>query len=606
MRRRFEPQETTSDAFHPTSNDSTDTTQRYDSKPDPEVIDLTLVDDNDITNTSTNTPTPLPTTKKAKASHHHTAVSDEHKSSIWKPFYLNSVQGISPEFNQGAISFSDFFASDEEQNPLMSIVLMNYMMDIEWMIGQVPALLAKPVLCLHGSTVHKEVGASHWTIAKVDLGAERFGTHHSKMMLLFFAQGIRVVVSTGNFIPEDFHFLTQGNFVQDFPLKTSASVNACDFESSLIEYLQHLSTSTSAANARLKEVIQQVRDYDFTAAEVILIPSVPGRHTGHQRQRWGIGKLHACLTREGCLDSIPSTSAKEEERSVARRLVMQYSSLGSMGKDGKYIDELAMQMLIKSLSSSSSSSFFSAQKELARLKKSVELVWPTVQTVRESLLGYESGNSLPSSFKNLYEVKGDKTTAQQQQPRLIEGFQGRLKRWDGDVSGRRFSTPHMKCYFRYHLLPDSSSHYSGDHQKVGIEWFVLTSANLSQAAWGVQQASNSQLYIKSYEMGVLYLPTHIHTTERNFSCTPSHPLLGMNRDRDNVRDRDRASRADAASASVFLASHSSSSHVSDTTTVIYFPIPFTVPPSSYQTDVDYPWVWDLPYRTPDRHNRQKV
>ncbi len=489
----------------------------------------------------------------------------------------------------------------------MSIVLMNYMMDIEWMIGQVPALLAKPVLCLHGSTVHKEIGASHWTIAKVDLGTERFGTHHSKMMLLFFAQGIRVVVSTGNFIPEDFHFLTQGNFVQDFPLKTSASANVCDFESSLIEYLQHLSTSTSAANARLKEVVKQVRDYDFSAAEVILIPSVPGRHTGHQRQRWGIGKLHACLSSEGCLDSIPSTSAKEEERG-ARRLVMQYSSLGSMGKDGKYIDELAMQMLVKSPSSSSSaSSFFSAQKDLARLKKSVELVWPTVQTVRESLLGYESGNSLPSSFKNFYEVKGDKNTAQQQQqPRLIEGFQGRLKRWDGSVSGRRFSTPHMKCYFRYQLLPDDSSDHSDDHQKVGIEWFVLTSANLSQAAWGVQQASSSQLYIKSYEMGVLYLPNHIHTTERSFSCTPSHPLLGMNRHRDNVRARDRASTP----ASLFRASHSSSSSssslVRDTTTVIYFPIPFTVPPSPYQTDVDYPWVWDLPYKTPDRHNRQKI
>jgi tyrosyl-DNA phosphodiesterase-1 len=34
-----------------------------------------------------------------------------------------------------------------------------------------------------------------------------------------------------------------------------------------------------------------------------------------------------------------------------------------------------------------------------------------------------------------------------------------------------------------------------------------TSANLSKAAWGVFEKNNSQLMIRSYEIGVLFLPS---------------------------------------------------------------------------------------------------
>ena len=65
-----------------------------------------------------------------------------------------------------------------------------------------------------------------------------------------------------------------------------------------------------------------------------------------------------------------------------------------------------------------------------------------------------------------------------------------------------------------------------------LRWFLLTSANVSQAAWGCEQKgewNQPHLYIKSFELGVCFLPHRCKRTWRSFSCTPNHPLLGIDR-----------------------------------------------------------------------------
>lgn len=39
-----------------------------------------------------------------------------------------------------------------------------------------------------------------------------------------------------------------------------------------------------------------------------------------------------------------------------------------------------------------------------------------------------------------------------------------------------------------------------------MSWFLLTSANLSKAAWGKKNKSDGSNYIMSHEAGVLFLP----------------------------------------------------------------------------------------------------
>lgn len=109
--------------------------------------------------------------------------------------------------------------------------------------------------------------------------------------------------------------------------------------------------------------------------------------------------------------------------------------------------------------------------------------------------------------------------------------------------------PHIKTYMR--ASPDFTQ----------LAWFLVTSANLSKAAWGALEKNNTQVMVRSYELGVLYVPSAF-----NMKTFPVHknpfPLV------------------------------SSSSG---------FPVPFDLPPTSYSPK-DQPWIWNISYsQAPDTH-----
>ena len=54
--------------------------------------------------------------------------------------------------------------------------------------------------------------------------------------------------------------------------------------------------------------------------------------------------------------------------------------------------------------------------------------------------------------------------------------------------------PHIKTYCRV------------DRSTGALAWVLLTSANLSKAAWGDMRSNGTQLFIRSYELGILLLP----------------------------------------------------------------------------------------------------
>jgi hypothetical protein len=132
---------------------------------------------------------------------------------------------------------------------------------------------------------------------------------------------------------------------------------------------------------------------------------------------------------------------------------------------------------------------------------SIKLIFPTIENVLTryishphrkvnftwlgsscdfSLEGYQAGASLHMS-RETYEKQ-----------RYIDHF---LCSWKADVSGRSKASPHIKTYLRLSSL--------------NIEWICLTSANLSKAAWGCLEkkaTSQEQLFIRSYELGVLLYP----------------------------------------------------------------------------------------------------
>ncbi|XP_030658672.1 tyrosyl-DNA phosphodiesterase 1 isoform X3 [Nomascus leucogenys] len=325
-------------------------------------------------------------------------------------FYLTRVSGVKPKYNSGALHIKDILSP--LFGTLVSSAQFNYCFDVDWLVKQYPPEFRKtPILLVHGdkreAKAHLHAQAKPYENislcqAKLDIA---FGTHHTKMMLLLYEEGLRVVIHTSNLIHADWHQKTQG---------------------------------------------------------VYLIGSTPGRFQGSQKDNWGHFRLKKLLKDHA--SSMPDAESWP--------VVGQFSSIGSLGGDES-----------KWLCSEFKESMLTLGKENKTPGKSsvpLYLIYPSVENVRTSLEGYPAGGSLPYSIQ----------TAEKQ-----NWLHSYFHKWSAETSGRSNAMPHIKTYMR--PSPDFSK----------IAWFLVTSANLSKAAWGALEKNGTQLMIRSYELGVLFLPS---------------------------------------------------------------------------------------------------
>lgn len=441
-------------------------------------------------------------------------------------FYLTRVSGIKPKYNAGALHIKDILSP--LFGTLVSSAQFNYCFDVDWLVRQYPPeFRKKPVLLVHGDKREakarlvaeaKPYGNVALCQAKLDIA---FGTHHTKMMLLLYEEGLRVVIHTSNLIREDWHQKTQGVWLSPLYPRIvhgahRSGESATRFKADLISYL-------AAYNAApLKEWIDTIQEHDLSETNVYLIASTPGRFQGNQKDNWGHFRLRKLLKEHA------SPIPKAESWPV----IGQFSSIGSMGADES-----------KWLCSEFKESLVTLGRESRTLGSAVplHLIYPSVENVRTSLEGYPAGGSLPYSIQ----------TAEKQ-----NWLHSYFHKWSADTSGRSNAMPHIKTYMR--ASPDFSQ----------IAWFLVTSANLSKAAWGALEKNGAQLMIRSYELGVLFLPS----------------AFGLDSFKVKQKFFSGSSQEPAAS----------------------FPVPYDLPPELYG-DRDRPWIWNIPYvKAPDTHGNMWV
>ncbi|EDO46775.1 predicted protein, partial [Nematostella vectensis] len=246
---------------------------------------------------------------------------------------------------------------------------------------------------------------------------------------------------------------------------------------------------------------------------VRLIASVPGRHAGLNKNKWGHLKLRKILQEHGPPSSDVTTNWP---------VIGQFSSIGSLGPDK---NKWLCGEWLQSLAATCGRTFGS--------NAPLKLVFPTVDNVRTTLWFISAGGSIPYSHKTA-----------EKQPYLPSFFCS----WNATSRGRSRASPHIKTYMRT----------SPDHSR--LAWFMVTSSNLSKAAWGVLEKGGSQLMIRSYEIGVLFLPAD-QVTDRE-AIDQCRDILGGNRLSDEP-----------------------CTHVH---------VPFDLPPSPYSDD-EKPWMWDVRY-----------
>ena len=155
-------------------------------------------------------------------------------------------------------------------------------------------------------------------------------------------------------------------------------------------------------------------------------------------------------------------------------LCVQYSSIGSL--DEKWLYEQFTKSCSAGMSSDTSAKL--------GMPKDLHLVWPTRKEVGGSLEGWAAGNALPGYTKNV------------SKPFLQKHY----RKWAGTKYSRERAMPHCKMYCR------SAAFFRNSPERENLAWVVLGSHNLSKAAWGTLQKNETQLCIRSYELGVLLKP----------------------------------------------------------------------------------------------------
>lgn len=382
------------------------------------------------------------------------------------------------------LSFAELL--DQSLGDLTETLHINFMVELGWLLAQyfITSQRGRKMTLLYAhcdedlddlDSKKKIPSIKHTKI----INENAFGYQHSKVSMFAYADGsLRVVVMSANLCEDNWTKLTQGIWVSPkFPLLAKDNVSdgnsKTDFKIDILRYLR------SFNQPLLSQWIEKIEKVDFSLANVFFIPSVPGNH---KEQLWGHLYLKNILKKHACLPlRVPSEWP----------IIAQCSSVGSLGatKNGWLMSEF-----VESLSASTY-----CDAEIDDNPIPFSLIYPSKYNVLDSWNGPLDGFCLPYN-KELHKKQ--------------LWLRDHMCLWECYSRKRAKAMPHIKTYCRI------SSCYTK------MSWFLLTSANLSKAAWGRKLKSNDEInYIMAYEAGVLFLPQFlvgsdtfsIDVTEKNES-----------------------------------------------------------------------------------------
>ncbi|XP_013174288.1 PREDICTED: probable tyrosyl-DNA phosphodiesterase [Papilio xuthus] len=380
-------------------------------------------------------------------------------------FYTTITDSKETHRQTNSITFLEIL--DRSLGELKCSLQINFMVEPGWLLAQYyfAGYSGKKLTILYGDDC-ADMKSLNKKKPNVDAHyvsmATPFGKHHTKMMLLCYEDGsLRVVVSTANLYIDDWENRTQGLWFSPQCPPLSAESMPHDEESptlfkrSLLRYLHHYQMP------QLSYYVDWVKRCDFSHINVFLVASVPGSHFDTE---WGMTRTGALLRQHCCVPPAENTKWP---------LIAQASSLGSYGKEPKLWltgDFLHHFTKIKD------------QPQMLSTPAELKLIYPSLENVKQSHDDLLGGGCLPYAAE-----------VHSKQP-WLNNF---LYQWQAKSNYRNKAMPHIKSYTR--VSPDNKM----------AAYFLLTSANVSKAAWGTLNKGNRALRIMSYEAGVLFLPKFI-------------------------------------------------------------------------------------------------
>ncbi|RIA99624.1 tyrosyl-DNA phosphodiesterase I [Glomus cerebriforme] len=458
---------------------------------------------------------------------------------------LTTVEALSASENIDCVSLSSILSSED----LIEMVQFNYMVELEFLMSNLPKSKQKtiPTTIIHGLSEESEknLKAEANLFKNVKLISPRlpipYGTHHTKAMLLFYANStMRLIIHTANAIRRDWADKTQGVYMSPFLFKKRDIASSSEFEVDFMDYLE-------SYGDKLNIIRNKVKEYDFSTIKAILIASIPGYHINEKLELFGHMRLRNVLSRA----TIPLSCKLDST------IICQFSSIGSLGKDEKWLIEEFAESLKHAKNQSQCSD------------PEIKLIYPTVENVRNSLEGWAAGNSLPFNHENYLKQK--------------YYMQKYLHKWKAMEAGRDRAMPHIKTYSRMKIIPSANNSESNAE----IAWFLLTSSNLSKAAWGALQKKGKQLMIRSYELGILTFPELFQKDEN----TSVHLLNSIPQ---NLKPMSSCDTIKFSPSTSTLSKKRNRSE-EEKTLIIPIRLPYDLPLTPYNfKDGDECWTWNIP------------
>ncbi|KAJ4020645.1 hypothetical protein NW766_002134 [Fusarium irregulare] len=213
---------------------------------------------------------------------------------IPSPWQLTWIQDLPEDDNKDAVTLRDLLG-----DPLISECWeFNFLHDIPFLMNAFDPDTRHlvDVHLVHGfwkredeNRIDLENAAAEFKNVNIHIAPmpEMFGTHHSKMMILFrHDETAQVIIHTANMISKDWTNMTNGvwkspllpkmpniqgpeSSPEDYPVGSGER-----FKIDLLNYLK----SYDKRKITCKPLSDKLKEYDFSAVRAALIASVPGRH----------------------------------------------------------------------------------------------------------------------------------------------------------------------------------------------------------------------------------------------------------------------------------------------------------------------------------------
>lgn len=219
---------------------------------------------------------------------------------------------------------------------------------------------------------------------------EMFGTHHSKMMVIFrHDDTAEVIIHTANMIPKDWTNMTNAVWrtprLSQLPVGPKSATDYASLEigsgerfgADLLNYLR----AYDSRKLTCGPLADKLSLYNFSNVKAALIASVPGKHDVHDLS-------HTAYGWSGVKRCLRSVSCKEGSAEI----VAQVSSIATLGAKDTWLQETLFDSL-------------GTCKKSFLQKPKFKVIFPTADEIRICLDGYASGASIHTKIQSAQQAK---------------------------------------------------------------------------------------------------------------------------------------------------------------------------------------------------------